>query len=68
MKGYMSAPEASYKWAVSESRVHKLCLAALVPGQERFVRSWAIPSEAEKPVDPRHAQKEGTSAGKDGWV
>ena len=32
MKGYMSAREASYKWGVSESRVHKLCQAGRVPG------------------------------------
>ena len=53
MKGYMSAREASYKWDVSESRVHKLCQAGRIPNLERFGRSWAIPADAEKPTDPR---------------
>ena len=53
MKGYMSAREASYKWGVSESRVHKLCQQGRVPGLERFGRSWAIPDNAIIPIDPR---------------
>lgn len=53
MKGYMSAREASCKWGVSESRVHKLCQAGRVPGVSRFGRSWAIPAAVEKPCDPR---------------
>ena len=53
MKGYMSARAASYKWGVSESRVHKLCQQGRVPGLERFGRSWAIPDNAIKPIDPR---------------
>ena len=53
MKGYMSAREASYKWGVSESRVHKLCQQGRIPGLERFGRSWVIPEDAEKPDDPR---------------
>ena len=53
MKGYMSAREASYKWGVSESRVHKLCQQGRIEGLERFGRSWVIPENAEKPADPR---------------
>ena len=58
MKGYMSAREASYKWDVSESRVHKLCQQGRIPGLERFGRSWVIPEDAEKPEDPRLYQKD----------
>ena len=42
MKGYMSAREASCKWGISESQVHKLCQQGRIPGLERFGRSWAI--------------------------
>ena len=59
MKGYMSAREASYKWGVSESRVHKLCQAGRIPGLERFGRSWVIPEDAEKPDDPRRERGSG---------
>ena len=38
----MSAREASYKWGVSESRVHKLCQQGRILGLERFGRSWVI--------------------------
>jgi hypothetical protein len=57
MKGYMSAREASYKWGVSESRVHKLCQAGRIPGLERFGRSWVIPENAEKPDNPRNRKE-----------
>ena len=53
MKGYISAREASYKWGVSERRVHQYCQAGRVPGVSRFGRSWVIPADAEKPCDPR---------------
>lgn len=56
MKGYMSAREASYKWGVSESRVHKLCQAGRIPGLERFGKSWVIPEDAEKPADSRRSR------------
>ena len=66
MKGYMSAREASYKWGVSESRVHKLCQQGRIPGLERFGRSWVIPEDAEKPTDPRLVKKLiGIPAGKE---
>ena len=61
MKGYMSAREASYKWGVSESRVHKLCQAGRIPGLERFGRSWVIPADAEKPGDPRREKRTGAA-------
>lgn len=53
MKGYLSVREVAYKWNVSESRVHKLCQTGRIPELERFGRSWAIPIDAEKPIDPR---------------
>ncbi len=53
MNGYMSAREASYKWGVSESRVHKLCQQGLVADVKRFGRSWLIPEDVEKLADTR---------------
>lgn len=52
MEGNMSAGEAPYKWG-AESRVHKLCQQERILGLERFGRSWGIPADAEKPIDPR---------------
>ena len=59
MQGYISIREASYKWDVSERRVNQYLLQGRIPGAERFGRSWAIPSEAEKPSDPRRAERHG---------
>ena len=56
MKGYLSIRETSYKWGVSERRVNQYVAQGRVPGAERFGRSWAIPEDAVKPVDPRKIQ------------
>lgn len=53
----MSVKEASEKWGISERRVQKLCEEDRIPGVIRFGRSWAIPKDAEKPVDGRLKQK-----------
>ncbi len=53
MKGYLSIRETSYKWGVSERRVNQYVTEGRIPGVERFGRSWAIPDNAKKPVDPR---------------
>lgn len=53
MKGFISAREASYKWGVSERRVHQYCQAGRISNVTRFGRSWVIPADAEKPADSR---------------
>lgn len=53
IEGYISIREASYKWGVSERRVTQYCSQGRIPGLTRFGRSWAIPSNAGKPSDPR---------------
>jgi hypothetical protein len=41
------------KWNLSVRRVQDICKAQLIPGTKKFGQSWAIPSNAEKPVDGR---------------
>lgn len=50
---YISTKEAAEKWGISERRIQKLCEEKRIPGSVRFVRVWAIPKDAEKPVDAR---------------
>jgi hypothetical protein len=50
---YISTKEASEKWGISERRIQKLCEEKRIPGVVRFVRVWAIPQDAVKPVDAR---------------
>ena len=50
---YMTIQEAAEKWNLSVRRVQAICVDGLIPGTIKFGRSWAIPKDAEKPVDHR---------------
>ncbi|MDR0249367.1 MAG: helix-turn-helix domain-containing protein [Oscillospiraceae bacterium] len=50
---YISTREAAEKWGISERRIQKLCEGGRISDVVRFVRVWAIPKDAEKPVDGR---------------
>lgn len=63
---YISTKEAAKKWGISERRIQKLCEENRIPGVIHFVRVWAIPKDAEKPLDARtrtgRAAKSGANA------
>lgn len=44
---YMSTSEAGEKWGISKRRVIVLCK------EDRILRNWIIPEDAEKPADAR---------------
>ena len=50
---YITIKEASEKWNISVRRVQVLCRQERIPGAEKFGRDWAIPMDAEKPLDGR---------------
>jgi hypothetical protein len=50
---FMTVKEASTKWGLSERRLQTICNEGMIPGVTRFGRSWAIPVDAQKPVDKR---------------
>lgn len=50
---YITVIEASEKWGISERRIQKLCEENRIDGAVKFGRSWAIPKDAQKPVDAR---------------
>lgn len=50
---FMSVRDAALLWNVSERRVQKFCEEGRVKGIQRFGRSWMIPKNAKKPLDPR---------------
>ena len=52
---YMTIKEASEKWNLSVRRVQTICNEGMVPGVMKFGHSWAIPKDAEKPVDKRNS-------------
>lgn len=56
---FISVRDAAAKWGISERCVHKYCEEGRISGLRRFGRSWAIPAEAEKPIDKRKLRKIG---------
>lgn len=61
MERYLSIREAAEKWGVSERRINQYCAEGRVPGAQRIGKAWAIPSDAEKPGDPRKQKKQQAS-------
>ena len=49
----MTIKEAAEKWGLSVRRIQTICNEGLVPGVIKFGREWAIPNNAEKPLDKR---------------
>ena len=50
---YMSCPQATKKWRISERRVQKLCEENRIPGVSKISYMRLIPIDAEKPADGR---------------
>lgn len=50
---YISIAEAAEKWGITRRRVQVLCSQGRIPGLTKFGKSWAIPKDAEKPMDAR---------------
>ena len=53
MEGYMTIKEAAEVWGVTPRRIQVLCAYGRIEGAMKFGRDWAIPKNAEKPVDKR---------------
>lgn len=50
---YITVVEASEKWGISERRIQKLCEDNRIDVAVKFGCSWAIPKNAQKPIDAR---------------
>lgn len=50
---YITAKEAAIKWGISERRVQVLCEQDRIEGAQRLGKAWAIPKNAQKPLDAR---------------
>lgn len=53
VEGYLTIDETAEKWGVSPRRVRTLCTSGRIEGAMKFGNVWAIPMNAEKPVDQR---------------
>jgi hypothetical protein len=50
---YITIKEAAEKWNLSVRRVQDICKADMIQGIKKFGHSWAIPADAERPMDRR---------------
>ena len=53
MNEFMTVKETAKRWGVSVRWVQTLCNNGKISGVKKFGKAWAIPSNAEKPVDGR---------------
>ena len=50
---YVTPKEKAKEWGLTQRRVEILCSNGRIPGVYRLGRVWAIPRDAQKPVDGR---------------
>lgn len=50
---FITVKEAAEKWNLSERRLQTMCNEGVIPGVMKFGHAWAIPCDAEKPIDHR---------------
>ena len=55
--GYITASQAAKKWNISQWRVQILCVQNRIDGVFKLGENWAIPENAEKPIDNRRKGK-----------
>jgi hypothetical protein len=50
---YVTPKDKANEWGLTQRRVEVLCDKGRIPGAYRLGRVWAIPKDAEKPIDGR---------------
>jgi hypothetical protein len=50
---YLSLRQTAEKWGLGIRRVQILCTTDRIPGAVKIGSYWAIPADAEKPIDQR---------------
>ena len=53
IKGYLTINEVAEKWGITPRRVRVLCKTGRIKGASKLGREWAIPYDAERPLDKR---------------
>lgn len=48
---FMTVKQTAEKWGLSERRLQTICNEGMIPGVVKISRAWAIPMDADKPVD-----------------
>ena len=53
---YITVREAAQRWKISERLAQQYCTDGRIQGAVKFGGAWAIPSDAQKPADPRRTR------------
>lgn len=53
IEGYVTINEMSERWGLKPRTVQIMCAEGKIKGATKFGRSWAIPSDTERPQDGR---------------
>ena len=51
--GYRTIKETAELWGITPRRVQVLCAEGRIEGAAKLGREWAIPTNAQKPIDAR---------------
>lgn len=54
---YATTVDKAKEWGISQRRVSIYCKEGRIEGAELLGRTWFIPKEAKKPIDPRRQRK-----------
>lgn len=50
---YLTASQVAKEWGISQRRVQILCQEKRIEGVFKLGETWAIPKDAQKPIDKR---------------
>lgn len=50
---YLTVNQISEKWGLKPRTIQIMCSEGRIPGAIKFGRDWAIPEDAERPIDKR---------------
>lgn len=54
---YATTVDKAKEWGISQRRVSIYCKEGRIEGAELLGRTWFIPKEAKKPINPRRQRK-----------
>ena len=54
---FLTTSEIAEKWDITRRRVSKLCREGRIKGAVLKGNTWLIPSDAQKPEDPRRLKQ-----------
>ena len=53
MEGYITVNELADLWEMAPRTIQMMCSQGKIPGASKFGNAWAVPCDAEKPIDKR---------------